>query len=60
MSVQYQGQSLPTIAISIGIAGFPQHGGKVESLLATADSALYRAKNEGRNQLVVAQAGGDE
>jgi diguanylate cyclase (GGDEF)-like protein len=54
MSVQYQGQSLPAITVSIGIASFPEHGGTVASLLAAADSALYRAKNDGRNRLVVA------
>jgi diguanylate cyclase (GGDEF)-like protein len=58
MSVLYHVQSLPTITVSIGIASFPEHGGTVESLLAAVDSALYRAKNEGRNRLEVAQANG--
>jgi diguanylate cyclase (GGDEF)-like protein len=60
MSVQHKGQPLPAITVSIGIASFPEHGSTIESLLTTADSALYRAKNEGRNQSVVAQAFGSE
>jgi len=59
LSVQYEGQSLGAITVSLGIASYPEHGATVESLLAAADSALYRAKNEGRNQSVVAQAGGE-
>jgi EAL domain-containing protein (putative c-di-GMP-specific phosphodiesterase class I) len=37
------------ISTSIGIAFYPQDGGDAESLLKNADSALYRAKEAGRN-----------
>ncbi|HKO00554.1 MAG TPA: diguanylate cyclase, partial [Thermoanaerobaculia bacterium] len=37
------------ISVSIGIALYPQDGTDAESLLKNADSALYRAKDAGRN-----------
>lgn len=43
------------ITCSIGIAFYPEHGTSAESLLTAADHALYQAKNNGRNQVVVAE-----
>ena len=42
------------ITVSIGISTFPTDTTKVDSLIELADAALYRAKNEGRNQCQVA------
>ncbi len=43
---------LPPVTISIGVAaGFSD---EVDSMLADADCALYRAKNEGRNRVMLA------
>jgi diguanylate cyclase (GGDEF)-like protein/PAS domain S-box-containing protein len=52
--VPYAGQVLGTITLSMGVAAFPTHGDTPESLLHTADRALYRAKGEGRDRVVVA------
>jgi diguanylate cyclase (GGDEF)-like protein len=54
LTVDYRGQLLGPLAISLGIAVFPQHGATGEELLRAADAALYRAKHEGRNRVVVA------
>jgi diguanylate cyclase (GGDEF)-like protein len=42
-------------SLSMGIAEAPRHGGSPSSVLAAADSALYRAKRAGRDMVEVAQ-----
>ncbi len=49
-----EGQSLGPVTLSFGVASFPEHGGSWNVVLAAADSALRRAKNEGRNRVAVA------
>jgi diguanylate cyclase (GGDEF)-like protein len=39
------------VTISTGIALFPAHGRALRELVARADRALYRAKEEGRNRI---------
>lgn len=53
MEVKANGQTLPKIAISMGLALLPQHGEDAETLLQAADLALYDAKHAGRDRLVV-------
>src|SRR5579862_2881134 len=53
--VFHHGESLGTITLSLGVAGFPEHGATAENLLASADRALYAAKELGRNQVVVSR-----
>lgn len=45
----------PTTA-SIGVATFPTHGQQPDELMEVADAALYRAKSEGRDRVVLATA----
>jgi len=52
--VEFRGQWLEAVTLSIGVSSFPENGPTVEALLRTADSALYRAKDEGRDRVVVA------
>lgn len=53
--LQYRGRSLPRVTISIGVSCHPQHGVTRDSLLQAADQALYRAKEDGRDRVVLAQ-----
>lgn len=43
------------ITFSAGVAAFPTHGTTVDAILQNADRALYRAKELGRDQVVVYQ-----
>jgi diguanylate cyclase (GGDEF)-like protein len=45
---------LGKVTVSLGIAVYPIHGATGEALLRAADTALYQAKEKGRNCLVVA------
>jgi diguanylate cyclase (GGDEF)-like protein len=42
------------ITVSVGLAHYPQNGRTAEELIASADRALYRAKETGRNRVVAA------
>lgn len=42
------------ITISVGVATFPEDGQMKNDLIQKADQALYKAKNNGRNQVVCA------
>lgn len=54
ISIQYKGQTLPSLSISVGVALAPIDGSNAEVLLDTADKALYQAKHAGRNRVVMA------
>ncbi len=52
MEMVFQGQILGTITMSMGISAYPETGLKMEDLLRVADTALYKAKQEGRDRVV--------
>lgn len=56
LTVVHRGQALGRITISAGVAGAPHHGTSPKELIEAADAALYRAKREGRDRVVVADS----
>lgn len=43
-----------TVTFSLGVAVYPQHGQSIPDVLKAVDAALYLAKQNGRNQVVIA------
>jgi diguanylate cyclase (GGDEF)-like protein len=54
------GNGSKQITVSIGVAGFREHGDAPESIIASADAALYQAKRRGRNRVVRASTRREE
>jgi diguanylate cyclase (GGDEF)-like protein len=52
--IQFGGKALERVTLSIGLSCHPQHGTTSEALLRAADAALYRAKEGGRDRIVIA------
>jgi diguanylate cyclase (GGDEF)-like protein len=51
MRLEYRGESLRQISISVGLATYPDLASDAVDLLRMADRALYQAKRAGRNQV---------
>ena len=54
--IAYDGQMLPPITVSGGISSHPGHADSVLRLLKIADTALYAAKEAGRDRILIAEA----
>ncbi len=54
LNISHRGLGLGTITLSVGVVAFPQHGTSSEVLFRAADEALYSAKQNGRDRVVVA------
>jgi diguanylate cyclase (GGDEF)-like protein len=55
LNLTYRERILDRVTISAGIASYPEHAGSTEELIRVADQALYRAKGQGRDRVIVAE-----
>lgn len=53
MTVEYDGQTLGAVSVSMGVALFPDHGTTMADVMRSSDQALYSAKREGRDRVSV-------
>ncbi len=56
LTVSHQGKALNAITASLGVAAFPDNGTTAGMLLESADTAMYRAKREGRDRVETANS----
>jgi diguanylate cyclase (GGDEF)-like protein len=54
LSILDSGRVIAGFSFSIGVASYPENGRTLAELLESADKALYRAKETGRNRVCVA------
>lgn len=52
LAIKFQGTSLK-LTVSIGVSVYPAHGQTPEALLHCADMALYKAKEQGRDRVIL-------
>ena len=56
LRIEHDGRALGHVTVSIGVSALPGHGTTGKELLQVADAALYRAKSQGRDCVVVAMS----
>jgi diguanylate cyclase (GGDEF)-like protein len=54
LAPQHEGEPWEAITVSAGIAAYPRHGATLGAVLRAADTALYQAKQGGRDRICVA------
>lgn len=55
LKMNFEGQTLGSLTLSVGVAMFPIHGDDGHDVLQAADAALYRAKQNGRDRVELAE-----
>ena len=59
LSIKHNDIVLGKVTLSLGVAALPEHGTTAVELLAAADGALFRAKEEGRDRVLIAEVSPD-
>jgi diguanylate cyclase (GGDEF)-like protein/PAS domain S-box-containing protein len=54
LHVSYAGQEIGPVTLSMGVSVYPDNGTTAQDLLRVADGALYKAKQAGRDRVMVA------
>jgi diguanylate cyclase (GGDEF)-like protein len=55
LGFDHEDQVLKGLEVSNGNSNYQEHGVNYEEILSTANKALHRAKEEGRNMIVIAE-----
>ncbi len=55
LKVEHGGRVLGPITLSLGVVVYPNHGASAKVLMRAGDMALYQAKAEGRDRVVVGE-----
>jgi diguanylate cyclase (GGDEF)-like protein len=53
LKTYFHNELLPPVTLSMGIAVYPQHGTTFLELVQAADTALYQAKEQGRDRVII-------
>lgn len=54
LAVDASGENV-SVTVSIGISSYPRYGQDADAVICAADAALYQAKSNGRNQVVISE-----
>ncbi|MGH8738047.1 MAG: GGDEF domain-containing protein, partial [Burkholderiales bacterium] len=55
LGIEFDGRALGPVALSVGVAAFPEHGSSMRQVLEVADAALRRCKQSGRGGIALAE-----
>jgi diguanylate cyclase (GGDEF)-like protein len=53
LNLSHEGKSLGPVSLSIGVGTYPDHGLTAERVVQSCDTALYAAKAEGRDRIMM-------
>jgi diguanylate cyclase (GGDEF)-like protein/PAS domain S-box-containing protein len=56
LQLEYEGKPLRPCSLSVGVAAFPDHGTTIETLIKASDAAIYAAKAEGGDRIMLGQS----